>query len=236
MSGQMETNDVRWGLGDAAFAFVLANVLAVLLTPLAYWLTGEPSTTALEDAPLSTVALVQGPYAGAMLAAALLVAWHKGRGPVIDFGLRMRWLDVPMGAVVGLATQYAAALLYLPFIQWDVITTEQLEEPARQLTDRAHGAGVLLLFLVVAVLAPIAEEVFFRGLLLRSLERRMGTNWAIVVSAAVFGAAHFEPLQFPALFAFGLVAAVLATRTGRLGPAIWAHVAFNSVAVANLVF
>ena len=64
----------------------------------------------------------------------------------------------------------------------------------------------------------------------------MGTNWAIVGSAALFGAAHLEPLQFPALFVFGLVAAVLATRTGRLGPGIWAHVAFNSVAVVNLVF
>ncbi|MEY2447361.1 MAG: protease family protein, partial [Acidimicrobiaceae bacterium] len=50
-----------------------------------------------------------------------------------------------------------------------------------------------------------------------------------------FGAAHFEPLQFPALFAFGLVAAGLATRTGRLGPGMWAHVAFNAVAVAGLL-
>ncbi|MDQ1494218.1 MAG: protease family protein, partial [Actinomycetota bacterium] len=101
--------------------------------------------------------------------------------------------------------------------------------------DKAHGAGVVLLILVVAVAAPIVEEIFFRGLVLRSLERRMSRGWAIVVSSAVFGAAHFEPLQFPALFLFGLVAAILATRTGRLGPGIWAHVAFNAVAVAGLL-
>ena len=35
------------------------------------------------------------------------------------------------------------------------------------------------------------------------------TRWAIVTSSALFGAAHFEPLQFPALFLFGLVAATL---------------------------
>ena len=64
----------------------------------------------------------------------------------------------------------------------------------------------------------------------------VGAARAIVGSAAVFGAAHLEPLQFPALFVFGLVAAVLATRSGRLGPGIWAHVAFNAVAVANLQF
>ena len=236
MSRQTETDDVRWGLGDAALGFLLATVVAVLLTPVAYWLTGQPPSRELRDVPLSTVALVQAPYAGSMLAAALVVAWRKGRGPVIDFGIRMRSIDVPVGVVIGVATQYVATLLYLPFIRWDVVTTEDLEKPARELTDRAHGAGILLLFLVVAVLAPIAEEIFFRGLVLRSLERRLGTSWAIVGSAALFGAAHLEPLQFPALFVFGLVAAVLATRTGRLGPGIWAHTAFNALAVASLVF
>jgi membrane protease YdiL (CAAX protease family) len=235
MAGPTETDDVRWGLGDAALGFLFANVVAVVVTPLAYWLTGEPTTTPLKEVPLSTTALIQGPYAGSMMIAALFVAWHKGRGPVIDFRLRTRVIDAPLGIVLGVVTQYAATLLYLPFIHWDVVTSEDLEKPAREITDRAHGAGVLLLVLIVVLVAPIAEEIFFRGLVMRSLERRVGPSWAIVVSAALFGAAHLEPLQFPALFTFGLVAGILATRTGRLGPAIWAHVAFNAVAVANLV-
>ncbi|MEY2458228.1 MAG: protease family protein [Acidimicrobiaceae bacterium] len=236
MPGQAESDDVRWGLGAAALGFAVANVIAILFTPAGYWLTGEPSTTPLSEAPLSTVALIQAVYAGSMLVAAIAVSRYRGRGPILDFGISLRWFDVPLGVVLGVATQYGASLLYVPLIRWTSVTSEQLEKPARQLTDRAHGSGVLLLFVVVAVLAPIVEEIFFRGLVLRSLERRMSTNWAIVVSAALFGAAHLEPLQFPALFVFGLVAAVLATRTGRLGPGIWAHVAFNAVAVVNLVY
>jgi membrane protease YdiL (CAAX protease family) len=179
---------------------------------------------------------MQVPYSGCMLVAALVASWRKGHGPITDFGISIRWLDVPLGVVLGVATQYGAALLYVPLVRWTSVTTQQLEKPARELTDRAHGGGVLLLFIVVAVVAPIVEEIFFRGLILRALQRRMSTGWAIVVSAALFGAAHLEPLQFPALFVFGLVAAILATRTGRLGPGIWAHVAFNAVAVAALVF
>lgn len=236
MPGQAETDDVRWGLGDAALGFVLANVLAILLAPLAYWATGQSLDTDMSRVPLSTVALMQVPYSGFMLAAALYASWRKGHGPVTDFRIYMRWLDVPLGVVLGVLTQYGAALLYLPLVRWTSVTSQELEKPARELTDRAHGGGVFLLFVVVAVVAPIVEEIFFRGLILRSLERRMTTNWAIVVSAALFGAAHLEPLQFPALFVFGLVAAVLATRSGRLGPGIWAHVAFNAVAVVNLVF
>jgi membrane protease YdiL (CAAX protease family) len=236
MSGHMETDDVRWGLGDAALGFALANVLAIVLAPLAYWATGQSLDTDMSQVPLSTVALLQVPYSGCMLVAALVASWRKGHGPITDFGISIRWLDAPLGVVLGVATQYGAALLYVPLVRWTSVTTQQLEKPARELTDRAHGGGVLLLFIVVAVVAPIVEEIFFRGLILRSLQRRMSTGWAIVVSAALFGAAHLQPLQFPALFVFGLVAAILATRTGRLGPGIWAHVAFNAVAVAALVF
>jgi CAAX protease family protein len=236
MSGQAETDDVRWGLGDAALGFLLANVLAILLAPLAYLATGQSLDTDASRVPLSTVALMQVPYSGFMLAAALIASRRKGHGPIADFRIRMRRIDMPLGIVIGMVTQYAAALLYVPLIRWTSVTSQELEKPARELTDRAHGGGVVLLFIAVAVVAPIVEEIFFRGLVLRSLERRMSTNWAVVGSAVLFGAAHLEPLQFPALFVFGLVAAVLATRSGRLGPGIWAHVAFNAVAVANLVF
>jgi hypothetical protein len=70
---------------------------------------------------------------------------------------------------------------------------------------------------------------------MRSIERRWGPTWALWGSAALFGAAHLEPLQFPALFLFGLVAAVLVRRTGRLGASMCAHLAFNGIAVLTLL-
>jgi uncharacterized protein len=55
-----------------------------------------------------------------------------------------------------------------------------------------------------------------------------------VGSSVVFGLAHFEPLQLPALILFGVVLGVLAQRTGRLGPGIVAHATFNAVTVLSL--
>ena len=88
---------------------------------------------------------------------------------------------------------------------------------------------------MLVVAAPIVEEIFYRGLLLRALERRTGTTWAIVLSSFVFAISHFELLPFPALFLFGAGAAVLAVRTGRLGPGIAAHFAYNATAAYFLL-
>jgi membrane protease YdiL (CAAX protease family) len=71
-------------------------------------------------------------------------------------------------------------------------------------------------------------------LLLRSLARWLGPIPGVIGSALVFGLAHFEPLQLAALVLFGLILGVLAHKTGRLGPGIVAHAAFNAVTVLTL--
>jgi membrane protease YdiL (CAAX protease family) len=56
----------------------------------------------------------------------------------------------------------------------------------------------------------------------------------VLGSAAVFALLHFQALQFPGLFVFGVVLASLTLALGRLGPAVWAHMAFNASTVAVL--
>ncbi len=130
----------------------------------------------------------------------------------------------------------AVPLLYVPLTRFISDLSERLEAPARELADQAtRGPGLVILGVLVVVGAPIVEELFYRGLLLRSVERRFGSRVAIGASALVFASAHFELLQFPALLALGVVLGVLAVRYGRLGPAIFAHAGFNAVTMAILV-
>jgi membrane protease YdiL (CAAX protease family) len=72
-------------------------------------------------------------------------------------------------------------------------------------------------------------------LLQRSLIRRVGPGWGIALASVLFGAAHIQPLQFPALALAGALFGVLAYRYGRLGPAIAAHMVFNLTAVISLL-
>ena len=95
--------------------------------------------------------------------------------------------------------------------------------------------------LLLAVGAPIVEELFFRGLLLRSLRAGLGPSLprlavplSVVVSAFCFALAHFEAVQFLGLACFGAVLALMAWRWDRLGPSIAAHAAFNASAVLSI--
>ena len=219
----------------ANLAALVGGVL--ILTATGQVEPGQSATEISEDLPLSVVALTQVPLWAGYLGVPWYAARRKGSGLRRDFKLTMRPLDVPLGLVIGLATQLVLVpLLYAPILWLTDVDADELSSEARQLTDKATDVfGVALLVLIVVVLAPVIEEIFFRGLFQQATRRRFGSIWEVWLPALVFGAVHLQPLQFPALVLFGLVAGWLTRRRDRLGPAIWAHVGFNGVAVVSLL-
>jgi uncharacterized protein len=224
----------EWGLGDAAIGYVAAFFLSILGFAVFYAVSGEDQ---LSEVPLWVSALLQVPLWVGLGGAPWVASKLKGTGSLArDFGLRLEALDVPVGLAIGMATQLLLVpIIYLPLLP--LIGDRDISEEARQLTDRAQDPlGIVMLVLIVVIAAPVVEELFYRGLLMRSLERRTSRGWSLAISSVVFGLVHFQLLQLPALIAFGFVAGILAQRTGRLGPAITAHVAFNGVTVVALVW
>jgi membrane protease YdiL (CAAX protease family) len=232
-----ETEAPRWGLGDVAIGAAVGFLGGQIALGIVLAASGRTAEQA-DELPIGLVALSQlGLWLG-LLGAPLLATRLKGRGLVADLGLRARWRDLWTGGWIGAGLQIVALpLLYVPLLDLLGKTTDDLEGPARELTDRADGAlGVVLLVLIVGIGAPIIEEIFYRGLFQRALIKRgLAPAVSIGVVALVFGASHGELLQLPALVIFGAAAGWLAHRHGRLGPAIAAHVAFNMVTVIALL-
>lgn len=224
-----------WGLGDVAAGIGASLFLSTFVGAIVFAVAGWEST---DEVPVWGLALLQVPLWAGYLLVLVLAARTKGHGLVEDFGVRQRLLDVPVGLLIGVVTQVLLLpLLYLPIFELTGTDGDELSEPAERLASGAGDAtaGWLLFALLVGVCAPVVEELFYRGLLLRSLSKRgLGPMAAVVVSSVVFAAIHLQLLQFPGLLAFGLVAGVLTVRTGRLGPAIWAHIGFNMATVVLL--
>jgi len=250
----------RWGLGDVLVGFfageVLASLLAlVVLSGSNYDLKASesvgsafgqvaghlasgtpPAYSGPLPVPLWLTALLQIPLWACLFGVPIIATITKGNGPVRDLGLRVKAIDVPIGLAVGVACQVILVpLVYVP-IFW-LFGSQDVSAAARELTDRATDPfSIITLFVIVGIGAPIAEEIFFRGLTQRSATRRVGATLAWIGTAAFFALTHFELLQLPALFLFGLILGWMARRTGRLGMGICAHLAFNMTAAATLVW
>jgi hypothetical protein len=237
----------RFGLGWAVAGLAVGFVLAGIADPLYAAASGHAHVAgSLGDELARLVGLWIG-LAGAAAAA----AWSQPRqvpfrlrsalGQEYGFSIRL-WPDVPVGLACGVAAQYLLApLLELPLVPFVPHLSHRISAPARALVADVHGPGLIVLGLFLCVLTPLVEELFFRGLLLRSILGvfaadlgRAAVPLAVVVVGLVFGLAHFEALQFTALAGFGVLLGVIATRTGRLGTGICAHAAFNAVAFISI--
>jgi hypothetical protein len=170
----------------------------------------------------------------------VVASYVKGqRSLARDFGLDVRWVDVGwgvLGGVVALGLSVAAGLL------WQGLSGDDAPSNADFLPDDPGVVGALVLVLFVAVLTPIAEELFFRGLFLRAAGRKWGLPIGVAVSSFVFGCFHFEGSVVHGIFIvvvtaiYGSVFALLVVRAeGRLGPAIVAHACVNGVGVIALL-
>ena len=92
-------------------------------------------------------------------------------------------------------------------------------------------------YLTIGLLAPLAEEIVFRGAALRSLlASRLSPLAAIVISALLFAVAHLNPAQMPHAFLVGLLLGWMYWRTGSILPGMAYHWANNSAAYVLYAF
>jgi len=91
--------------------------------------------------------------------------------------------------------------------------------------------GLAITAIVLVVIGPFAEELFFRGALAAAFSPRLGA-FTPLATGAIFGAAHLEPRAFPALFVLGALLGWLYTRTRSIYPGVAVHAANNLLALA----
>jgi membrane protease YdiL (CAAX protease family) len=220
---------VRWGISDAAVTWIVS--IAAAAFALAPFVEGD-GVPRRDEAVAALVTLVI--QSAAVVGVLAFVARSKGRGSLaIDFGLRLRLRDAHW-VVGGLAIAGVASLFTAPIL--DAGDINERSQDVKRIFDQANGLELGLLVVAILVIGPISEELLFRGALLRSLQRRTTTAWAVWVSALAFALVHVvldigSGFGVPALLFLGLISAWRAAQTRSLSQSICLHAGFNLLVV-----
>jgi membrane protease YdiL (CAAX protease family) len=165
-----------------------------------------------------------------LVAAAILFAGMAGRPLPAQFGLR------PTPPLKALGWMVAAFLtFYVVTLVWVAIvggSPDDKKLPDELGADRSTIALLAVAFLV-SVVAPIAEEFFFRGFFYGALRNWRGVLPAAIITGLVFGAIHAGSADWEFLLplgVFGFLLCLVRERTGSLYPCIVLHCANNSLA------
>ena len=142
---------------------------------------------------------------------------------------------VGMTFALGIVVTYVLQPIFRAFTDRDVT-------PAEQIGSGIHGWEVVAFVVAVVVVAPIAEEFFYRGLFFRALRDRYGVWVGAVGSGLLFAVSHTGAgdlaeillLQI-AIGLFGVALALIYEWRGSLGANIAAHAAFNLVTVLTVL-
>jgi membrane protease YdiL (CAAX protease family) len=129
--------------------------------------------------------------------------------------------SVLLGLLLG-----GVGLLYTQLLELLPVMQETLQAMAK--VSAAHSEQRVWLYILGIVLAPFAEEYFFRGLLYRALDREWG-GWQAWVGSAAFFTIYHPPISWLPVFAVGLVNAWLFKANGRLLPCVLLHMVYNAV-------
>lgn len=146
-----------------------------------------------------------------------------------DLGLRAAPGARSVGLVVLALVVYAVIT-----VLWAIVVQPRTGADALANVKGEGTINIVLAIFAVAVSAPVVEEIFFRGLLYRSLRNRLSIVPAVLIAGALFGFVHITsyPLDtLPVKAAFGVIACLLYERTGSLLPGIGLHVFVDASAV-----
>jgi len=181
---------------------------------------------------LASKLAVQGLLAATLIGVAL---WFAGalRSPRLALtGLGLRGFA---GSALGLAAVGYIAYIVFAAIYGAIVQPEQ-DDLTRELGLDDGGFGVIAAGVLIIAVAPVAEEVFFRGFMYGGLRSRLPVWAAALISSGIFGLLHYtDPDSIavvPQLALLGVLLAWLYERTGSLWPPIILHVLNNAIAFA----
>jgi membrane protease YdiL (CAAX protease family) len=216
---------------------IAANVASALLFK-------NYSRYRIEHDPAVVIVGLLGTWIGAM-GAVFALSRRNGSGSLRrDYGFMFKAKDFLIGPLLGLGVQLISALVFRIVISVRALFSSEsvkvLSDKAQNATDSlfpGHGLTRGILIVMIIVITPLVEELFFRGLIFRWLRAGHTATYAVIIGGALFALPHIWPQTWgvPSLFCLGAIFCMTAERYGRLGPSIVAHATFNAITIVAVL-
>jgi membrane protease YdiL (CAAX protease family) len=209
--------------------FIVAYAAAALLAVV-------PAIAAINDSVFVTI------YAACSYTLAVTLAvgipwWLKRPSTTEQLGIKkaLSWLDIGIGTL-GYIPYFIVAMPVTALVVWLLPSTATQQMQDIPFHDLARGFEFFVAFMTLIVLAPLAEELLFRGYLFGKLRSFLPVWVVIVVTALAFGSMHLpgsgglQWLVAADTFALGLVLGYMRYKTGSIWAGVVLHALKNSIA------
>lgn len=158
-----------------------------------------------------------------MIALCAVVIYARGGRFKKYIGIEKTSVLQILGALIA-----GAAIWYVSIIALsDLLAGSQALENYGVHVSKLHQSSPIIVFILTVIIAPITEEIVFRGALFSSITRFLNKPIAVIVTSLLFAIVHVDPVQMGYAFVLGVMLAFIRAETGRILPCIAMHFAFN---------
>lgn len=226
------------GPGIALLSVVLLSMATVTLQccagcPLGILEAVLQDVAGLEQGSISTHPLALAFISMTALGTVLLVGGWLARRPLSELVPLRRFDPLLLPVLVPAVIGCCIALMELgTIVEWVMPMPSLLKEFFQEAFGGERSAFGS--FFLAVLVAPVMEELVFRGLLLQGLRRHWPTAPAVLITAMLFALFHVNPWQFMGPLFLGLIFGWLTVRSGSLWPAILAHALNNATALTTM--
>lgn len=204
---------------------------AVVVIAISYSLASETSTgdAQIVGVPVSIIAATA--MSGTFAAIGMAFSIINYRQPLSSLGFVRTSGIKPYVYAAGMwIIAVTSLMVWLQLLVWLDVSQLLPPDTASEALDSA-GGNIVITVILVGLIGPFAEEVFFRGFMLSGLVKRFGTARSLIISSLVFGVFHIDPGAIVPTFVLGLALGWVYLKTGSIWPAIFGHGLHNTIAV-----
>lgn len=201
---------------SAAEGWIGVALLVLLNVGLILFVSGD---TGKQLAQSALVVLAEAAY---VLPVIIILAWKRVSWKHLGFG-GFHWSDLAIGCGM-LIVGYGIIIVHNIILLILGVDTQ-----GKQIQDILNSIdSPIWFFIAAAIVAPLVEEIFFRGFLFQGFRQRYGWVPALLISSAIFSAAHLDPASLIPTFILGLILSYVYHRSNSLWPGILIHFLINA--------